>query len=71
MVSYMGNRDGILVLQLADEFLHIVLRVEAPAVHASFKNQNDPSGRAVAGVHEQAYTSSNFKIFDGSDDVTL
>ena len=29
--------------------------VEALAWDASFKNQNDPSGRAVAGVHEQAY----------------
>ena len=28
---------------------------EALAWDASFKNQNDPSGRAVAGVHEQAY----------------
>ena len=28
---------------------------EALAWFASFKNQNDPSGRAVAGVHEQAY----------------
>ena len=29
---------------------------EALAWDASFKNQNDPSGRAVAGVHEQEYT---------------
>ena len=28
---------------------------EALAWDASFKNQNDPSGRAVAGIHEQAY----------------
>ncbi len=28
---------------------------EALAWDASFKNMNDPSGRAVAGVHEQAY----------------
>ncbi len=28
---------------------------EALAWDASFKNQNDPSGRAVAGVHEKAY----------------
>ena len=28
---------------------------EALAWDASFKNQNDPSGRAVVGVHEQAY----------------
>lgn len=28
---------------------------EALAWDASFKNQNDPSGRAVAGVHAQAY----------------
>jgi asparagine synthase (glutamine-hydrolysing) len=28
---------------------------EALAWDASFKNQNDPSGRAVKGVHEQAY----------------
>ena len=28
---------------------------EALAWDASFKNLNDPSGRAVAGVHEQAY----------------
>ena len=28
---------------------------EALAWDASFKNRNDPSGRAVAGVHEQAY----------------
>ena len=28
---------------------------EALVWDASFKNQNDPSGRAVAGVHEQAY----------------
>lgn len=28
---------------------------DALAWDASFKNQNDPSGRAVAGVHEQAY----------------
>ena len=28
---------------------------EALAWDVSFKNQNDPSGRAVAGVHEQAY----------------
>ena len=28
---------------------------EALAWDASFKNQNDPSGRAVAGVHEQGY----------------
>ena len=28
---------------------------EALAWDASFKNQNDPSGRTVAGVHEQAY----------------
>ena len=28
---------------------------EALAWDAAFKNQNDPSGRAVAGVHEQAY----------------
>ena len=28
---------------------------EALAWDASFKNQNDPSGRAVSGVHEQAY----------------
>lgn len=28
---------------------------EALAWDDSFKNQNDPSGRAVAGVHEQAY----------------
>ena len=31
---------------------------EALAWDASFKNQNDPSGRAVAGVHEQAYKES-------------
>lgn len=29
---------------------------EALAWDASFKNLNDPSGRAVAGVHEEAYT---------------
>ena len=29
--------------------------VEALAWDASFRNLNDPSGRAVAGVHEQAY----------------
>lgn len=29
---------------------------EALAWDASFKNMNDPSGRAVAGVHEEAYT---------------
>lgn len=29
--------------------------VEALAWDASFKNLNDPSGRAVAGVHEEAY----------------
>ncbi len=29
---------------------------EALAWDASFKNMNDPSGRAVAGVHEQAYS---------------
>ena len=28
---------------------------EALAWDASFKNMNDPSGRAVKGVHEQAY----------------
>ena len=28
---------------------------EALAWDASFKNQNDPSGRAVKGVHENAY----------------
>ena len=28
---------------------------EALAWDASFKNQNDPSGRAVKGVHESAY----------------
>ena len=28
---------------------------EALAWDASFKNLNDPSGRAVAGVHEAAY----------------
>ena len=28
---------------------------EALAWDASFKNLNDPSGRAVAGVHEDAY----------------
>ena len=28
---------------------------EALAWDAAFKNMNDPSGRAVAGVHEQAY----------------
>ena len=28
---------------------------EALAWDASFKNQNDPSGRAVAGVHQEAY----------------
>lgn len=29
---------------------------EALAWDASFKNLNDPSGRAVAGIHEEAYT---------------
>ena len=33
--------DGILVLQLADEFLHIVLRVEAHAVHAGIQLDMD------------------------------
>ena len=33
--------DGILVLQLADEFLHIVLRVEAHAVHAGIQFDMD------------------------------
>ena len=28
---------------------------EALAWDESFKNVNDPSGRAVAGVHEEAY----------------
>ena len=28
---------------------------EALAWDASFKNQNDPSGRAVVGVHQEAY----------------
>jgi asparagine synthase (glutamine-hydrolysing) len=28
---------------------------EALAWDASFKNTNDPSGRAVKGIHEQAY----------------
>ena len=26
---------------------------------AAWKNMNDPSGRAVAGVHEQAYKTKN------------
>lgn len=30
---------------------------EALAWDESFKNMNDPSGRAVAGVHEEAYAN--------------
>lgn len=33
---------------------------EALAWDASFKNLNDPSGRAVAGVHEEAYKKQKF-----------
>ena len=31
---------------------------EALAWDASFKNMNEPSGRAVAGVHEEAYVKN-------------
>ncbi len=34
---------------------------EALAWDASFKNVNDPSGRAVAGVHEEAYDKADTK----------